>query len=292
MAKFQLLLFFSLLMMMSCQNAAHQEVMDWRQQRLANLQKPYGWPSVVGLYEWRNSMAYFGAADNNDFILPSTAASSFGRLIKSDTGYYMFPYSSLNVKVGEEPVEKVRLLTDKEEDGPTIASWRSLQWYLIERNDKVFLRVKDSLSEYRHNLTALDYFPINKDFRVNGRFEKATTNDSTRYENALGMTIGVPLAGVIHFEWHDRAYQLEAMNNDEESYFIVFGDATNGSSSYGGGRFLYPKHESETGDIIIDFNQSENPPCVFTPYATCPLPTETNKLDFEIVAGEKMIHLY
>ena len=39
---------------------------------------------------------------------------------------------------------------------------------------------------------------------------------------------------------------------------------------------------------MIDFNKSYNPPCVFTPYATCPLPADDNVLDVEVTAGEKM----
>ncbi len=38
---------------------------------------------------------------------------------------------------------------------------------------------------------------------------------------------------------------------------------------------------------MIDFNKAYNPPCVFTPYATCPLPPPQNKLPIRIEAGEK-----
>jgi uncharacterized protein len=38
---------------------------------------------------------------------------------------------------------------------------------------------------------------------------------------------------------------------------------------------------------IIDFNKAYNPPCVFTPYATCPLPPPQNRLALRVEAGEK-----
>ena len=58
--------------------------------------------------------------------------------------------------------------------------------------------------------------------------------------------------------------------------------------SYGAGRFLYTDLPGEDGRVILDFNRSYNPPCVFTPFATCPLPPESNVLDVAIEAGEKM----
>ena len=38
---------------------------------------------------------------------------------------------------------------------------------------------------------------------------------------------------------------------------------------------------------VVDFNKAYNPPCVFTPYATCPLPPKQNILPIRVEAGEK-----
>ena len=43
----------------------------------------------------------------------------------------------------------------------------------------------------------------------------------------------------------------------------------------------------EAGRTVIDFNRAYNPPCIFTPYATCPLPPPQNRLAFRVEAGEK-----
>lgn len=42
------------------------------------------------------------------------------------------------------------------------------------------------------------------------------------------------------------------------------------------------------GRMFLDFNKATNPPCAFTPYATCPLAPPENRLDFPVTAGEKM----
>jgi uncharacterized protein (DUF1684 family) len=41
------------------------------------------------------------------------------------------------------------------------------------------------------------------------------------------------------------------------------------------------------GQVVLDFNKAYNPPCAFTPYATCPLPPTENRLAIRIEAGEK-----
>jgi uncharacterized protein (DUF1684 family) len=46
----------------------------------------------------------------------------------------------------------------------------------------------------------------------------------------------------------------------------------------------------EEGRLFVDFNRAYNPPCVFTEFATCPLPPPQNKLPVRIEAGEKSSH--
>jgi uncharacterized protein (DUF1684 family) len=67
----------------------------------------------------------------------------------------------------------------------------------------------------------------------------------------------------------------------------VFGDRTNGKETYGGGRFVYTAPPAEDGTVVVDFNRAYNPPCVFSPYATCPLPWPANRLPVRIEAGER-----
>lgn len=46
---------------------------------------------------------------------------------------------------------------------------------------------------------------------------------------------------------------------------------------------------SKIGTVTLDLNQANNPPCAYTPYATCPLPPQGNRLAFRIPAGEKRL---
>src|SRR5204863_3564833 len=72
-----------------------------------------------------------------------------------------------------------------------------------------------------------------------------------------------------------------------KDYFIIIKDATSGHETYGAARYLYASPPDASGKTIVDFNKAYNPPCAFTPYATCPLPPPQNRLPIRIEAGEK-----
>jgi uncharacterized protein (DUF1684 family) len=68
--------------------------------------------------------------------------------------------------------------------------------------------------------------------------------------------------------------------------FFVFGDETTGKETCGTGRFLDAPLPKD-GVVVLDFNKAVNPPCAFTPYATCYLPPAENRLPVAVTAGEK-----
>jgi hypothetical protein len=76
----------------------------------------------------------------------------------------------------------------------------------------------------------------------------------------------------------------------QKEYFVLFGDATNGTQTYGAGRYLYVPLADANGHTVIDFNKAISPPCAFTKYATCPLPMRSNILKIKIEAGEQAAH--
>jgi len=72
----------------------------------------------------------------------------------------------------------------------------------------------------------------------------------------------------------------------EDYLFVPFTDETNGSESYGGGRYL--DVEMPEGDrMIINFNKAYNPYCAYNAKYSCPIPPAENHLDIEVKAGVK-----
>jgi len=104
----------------------------------------------------------------------------------------------------------------------------------------------------------------------------------------LGAIENSPCPGAAVFERDGKTFRLEPiLEEGSDELFFIFGDQTNRQETYGGGRFLYAAKAGADGTVVLDFNRAYNPPCVFTPYATCPLPPPQNKLALRIEAGEK-----
>jgi uncharacterized protein (DUF1684 family) len=77
--------------------------------------------------------------------------------------------------------------------------------------------------------------------------------------------------------------------------FIPFRDATNGTETYGAGRYLLDAAKSADlggdparGTLILDFNFAFHPSCAFDPKWACPLAPPENRLDLPIQAGERL----
>lgn len=80
-----------------------------------------------------------------------------------------------------------------------------------------------------------------------------------------------PPPGIVRFTLAGRELALEPTveSPENETLFFVFSDATAGSESYEGGRFLHAK-KPKPGEskVVLAFNLAENPPCSLTPFAS------------------------
>ena len=75
--------------------------------------------------------------------------------------------------------------------------------------------------------------------------------------------------------------------------FLPFRDATAGTTTYGGGRYLLDTAKSadlgSVGDeLVLDFNFAYHPSCRYDPKWVCPLAPLSNRLTVPIEAGERM----
>ncbi len=163
----------------------------------------------------------------------------------------------------------------------------SLSFYLIKRGARLGVRVKDREASTLKEFKGVPTFAVNPLWRLVARFEPYDPPRKIDVPNILGSTEADESPGAVVFDVKGEKFRLEAVKEDDSGeLFLIFGDKTNGTETYGGGRFLYTLPPKD-GTVVVDFNQAINPPCVFTPYATCPLPPAPNRLPIRIPAGEK-----
>jgi uncharacterized protein (DUF1684 family) len=124
---------------------------------------------------------------------------------------------------------------------------------------------------------------VSEDYRVTTRLEP----DAKKIPilNILGQVEDTPSPGYVEFELHGQKLRLTPVEESPNELFFIFRDPTAGKETYASGRFL-DAELGKDGAVVLDFNKAYNPPCAFTPYATCPLPPKENRLAVRIEAGE------
>ena len=162
----------------------------------------------------------------------------------------------------------------------------TLRLSLIERGGRLAVRLKDADSEVRRRFRGIESFPIDSAWRIEARFEACAPARRVSVPNIPGLVDEETSPGALVFAAGGRTHRLDSiLERGETDLWILFGDATNGRETYGAGRFVYVPPPVE-GKTAIDFNKAYNPPCVFTPYSTCPLPPPGNRLPIRVEAGE------
>ena len=262
------------------------EIEAWKSQRDESLRQPDGWLTLVGLFWLEAGTNSFGSDAANDVIFPAGTLPSLGELRLEDGVVTIRAAEDSGIEYAGEAVTEMVLQPDVS-GAPTILELGSVTFYAIERADRVGIRVKDSESEALAKFPGMEYFPLEPRWRVESRFSAFDEPRTMMVPNVIGSAFEEPVQGTVSFELEGQSIELTPVGEAGKPLFFVFGDSTNGAETYGGGRFLVAEWPGDDGVVILDFNRAYNPPCVFSPFATCPLPAESNKLDVAILAGEK-----
>ncbi len=266
------------------------EIEVWRAKRLASLKREDGWLTLVGLFWLKQGANPIGTDPKADrIVLPEgSAPKSLGSLDLSGGVVTLRASPDAGLTVGGRPVPAMTLRTDLDADGPTVVERGRIRFYVIKRGARLGVRVKDSQSPVRLSFHGIESYPIDPRWRFEARFDAYRPPKTVAVPNILGSIDDEKSPGAVVFTVAGHEYRLDAVTEaGTDELFLIFGDATNGAETYGGGRFLYAKPAGPDGRVIVDFNRAYNPPCVFTPYATCPLPPRGNRLPIRIEAGEK-----
>lgn len=263
-----------------------QELGTWQHQREENLRSRDGWLTLVGLFLLSQGDNSFGSAADNKLVFPAKAPAHAGVLHVAGDQVQIEAAADAGITTEDQPVTRMTLRPDSDEN-PTVLSMGTFTFFVIARGEQLFVRLKDSESPALAEFRGIDRFPASPTWRIEARFEPYNPPHKITVPNVLGTSFDETSPGAVVFELNGKTYRLDPVGEPDQSLFLIFGDQTNGPVTYGGGRFLSADPPGPDGKVILDFNRAYNPPCAFTPYATCPLPPRQNKLAVRIEAGEK-----
>lgn len=246
------------------------------------------WLALAGLFWLKPGRNLVGSDASSDVLLPGRAPGIAGYLDRTSEGVFWVDASALGVEAAARPGPSSRLEPDTSEE-PTYVRFDDLQMVLIQRAARFGIRLWDNLRTERQTHPPRTWFDVDAAFRVPARFSALPPGFTANAPSASGVDAELPLDGAVTFAWAGRALQLDATKDDDGSYFIRFWDLTAQASTYPSGRYLNSTFD-EDGNGVLDFNYSRNPPCAFTPYATCLFAPRQNRLDFAVRAGETYAH--
>jgi uncharacterized protein (DUF1684 family) len=263
-----------------------QAIEKSRSERETNLKKENGWLTLAGLFWLKDGVNTVGTGPQFDVRLTDNfKQGKFGEIDFKNGVAKLKVASGVEATCDDKPVSTIDLVSD-EGGKPTEIRVGSQMFYLIRREDRFGIRLKDNQSKARQEFKGLNWFPVDESYRVLARLEAYPEPKEVMIPNVLGGHFKMKSPGVLRFALQGQAYSLHPVLNDDGSLFIIFRDASNSSDTYLAGRFL-DADKPVDGQTTLDFNKAENPPCAFSHYATCPLPPEGNELSIAIKAGEK-----
>jgi uncharacterized protein (DUF1684 family) len=256
-----------------------EEIREWQERRRTRLTAEDGWLTLVGLH-WLNE-------GKNELNIPHEGKTSPGTLTLKNGVVTLDAAAPMTID-GKPVTGPIALIDDMDPKGPTVVQSGTVRFQIIRREPRFALRVKDSQAETRTKFKGLDYFPIDPKWRIEARFEPYKPMKKIPIDDVTGRKSDSDSPGALVFSVDGKEYRIDPiLEEGSDELFIIFRDATSKDATYGAGRYLYAQPAGPDGKVIVDFNKAYNPPCAFTPYATCPLPPMQNRLPFRIEAGEK-----
>ncbi|MBU3822449.1 DUF1684 domain-containing protein [Flavobacteriaceae bacterium XHP0103] len=140
----------------------------------------------------------------------------------------------------------------------------------------------------------LDFFKFDSTYVVKAHLERTPNSEWFNMKTTTSRVSKERIFGVLHFELKGIPYQLniyqgaDTMQEEgmEDYLFLPFLDETNGTETYGGGRYI-DLRIPDGHTLELDFNTAYNPFCAYNEAYSCPIVPRVNYLKTRVEAGVK-----
>lgn len=269
-----------------------QQVDAWHEARVVDLKGEHGWLTLIDLVWLDEDGNYAVGGQAEHPVTVPRARADIGTLkrVGDMVVFDVLPDAGVRID-GAEVLGSVDLKPDTADGGATKVQVGDVSFHIIDRAGRLGVRLKDRQASARTEFTGVPRYPVDGGWRIDATLIPHAEPKMISIPTVIGTALDEPSPGVLRFEHGGSTHELHPIPS-KSGLFLVFGDATNGApeGSYGGGRFLSVPWDGAATRIELDFNKAINPPCAFSPHATCPLPPAENKLAIAIPAGERSTH--
>lgn len=272
----------------AAREAFEKEELQWRQEREWSMTSPTSWLTIAGLFWLEEGDNTFGTNPDIDIILPEGSAPPVaGRFVLHEGSVRVIPARGVSIILGGKAITDT-VLTSDEAGQPGVIAINDLRMWVIKRGEQHAIRLRDFNSPRLKNFKGLQFYPVREEYRIRGVYDRFSSPRGVMVPTVIGTKAAMVSPGYVTFRLGEENIRLDAFEAglDSTKLFIIFKDGTSGSETYGACRFMVADIK-DGGSVDLNFNRAYNPPCAYTPYATCPLPPLRNELSVRIEAGEK-----
>ena len=254
---------------------------SWKSERYVEVTE--SWIPLAGLSWLDPGESTFGSDTSNRIVFPNAVPPYIGNFILVDETVVMTTFPEIKIINNDSIMSDHQIVVDESK----VFKIETIEWTIIKRAGQYAARIWDR-SPVEIDSFKLEYFEPDPNWVIKSQFEVYPEGRTYPIANVVGSVTNTPIPGKLSFKFEGERYSLDVMEGDEDTWFVIFSDATNGKKTYGAGRYMYVNKNKNGEKVVIDFNRAYNPPCAFTEYATCPLPPVQNRLPFLVQAGEKI----
>ncbi|HWG20054.1 MAG TPA: DUF1684 domain-containing protein [Terracidiphilus sp.] len=270
-----------------------KQLETWRTQRERELAAPDGWLTLIALDWLKPGVNSLGSAPDNQVRIAGAPAHVGLLTVSGATVQLLAPHGGFpqSLMLDGQPAREGTLSAD--DTRPSTLTWHTLTMVVLPRGGRYALRIKDADASTRTAFHGLHWYAPDLHYTVEARWIPAHPPRTLKIPTIIGTTLNLPSPGIAEFTLDGKTVRLEPVLEDphDTTLFFILRDRTSQTTSYQAARFLrtaFPDHGlDKPGTLVLDFNQLYNPPCAYTPFATCPLPPDQNRLPIAIEAGEQ-----
>lgn len=269
-----------------------KSITEYREKMENTLKSDTGWLTVAGLHWLKPGDTSFGSDAKNGFVLPTGKSPAIAGIFNFDgKKVSLKPASGSGILVNGKPFSNGALIDDGNGRTADLVSLGDLTMFVIERGGRIGIRLRDKSSKYRKEFTHRSWLPIKSEYKISGKFLPYPTPKKLRVPTVIeGVVEEHESPGEIEFTLSGKTHKAQVLKESDTELWLIFRDKSSGKGTYPAGRFLYGALAKDN-TVTFDFNKAYNPPCAFTPFATCPLPPRQNYLTIAVEAGELNYHV-
>src|ERR1700720_3733543 len=214
----------------------------WRAEHKADLLKPDGWLSLAGLEWLQPGDNSIGSAAGDKIHLAAGPAHLAVLHLDGETVTLNPPVGGFppDFLVAGAPAKSQSLRAEANNDkvSPPVGL---LKMYVLRREARFALRIKDSHSPAIVGFRELKWYPPDPAYRVTARCIPYCPHKTIALVTLVGTTYDQPVPGAAEFILAGKTFRLEPVLEDPAvaKLFFILRDTTSATTTYGACRFLY-----------------------------------------------------